>query len=150
MQKMQKHYQDKHPTVVLVFKLKQELLWEDFDPYKDSACSTPIFLDGNFMCITAHNNSRERSLKVMCEAFYVGKPKNEYFVNVKYEKGNFVQHKTLRAITMKDSSDKNGLDAVSNDEYNIEEFYASVPQKLLSLLVLKNKSLKHSFTFFTT
>lgn len=149
VQQMQKHYQEKHPATVLICKLKQELLWEGFDPLKDKLCNTPVFLDGNFMYMSECNSSRERGLKVICEAFYVGKPKTEYFVNVKYERGNFIQHKTIRAITMKDNSDKNGLDTVSRAEYNVEEFYMSVPQKLLSLLVLKNKSLKNSYTFFT-
>lgn len=120
-----------------------------FDPFTEIVSNTPVSLDDHFFYIVLYNDTKERNLKISCDAFYIGKPKINFYVSVKFEKESFVQQKTIHPVVMKGENDADGFSLTSETDENIQEFCMYVPQKFLSHFVNSNNKLEQFHTFFT-
>lgn len=141
---MVEHYEENHATTFLVRKCKQNMVWPDFDPCKDVTTNTPIFIYDHFFYVCLRNDASDKTLKITCDAFYVGKPEANYYLSVKFENGDFVQHKTIRPVTMKGEIDSDGLTMISATEENVKAFCMHVPQEFLCHFVSKENKLVNS------
>lgn len=87
---------------------------------KDQVYNIPLCIDGTFCYINEKFSCVQKSLSLIFEAFPVGRPEADYYVIVVFEKGNFVNKKTVKAIIMKGENDRSGLEVVTKQNGNVE------------------------------
>lgn len=122
--------------------------WPDFRPGEDVTVNTPAFLDGHFFYICRDYRSSEQHQYFTLEAFYVDKPMEEYFLSVRYERGNFVCSKTIKPIVMSGKSDLDGLGMICKTEVDSSDLFLKVSRNFLPVFVNEDKQLEFTYKLF--
>ncbi|XP_054270280.1 uncharacterized protein LOC128991432 [Macrosteles quadrilineatus] len=138
--KLMDHYKKEHHQWFLRYKANSTefLVWSNFDPEKRQHSPPLIFVFDNIFWFNENFNQNQKYLEITFEATPIGKLKNDYFVKVKVEKGDFLYASTLKASVVK------GCQKEENTNW---DNCMRIPQSSLSNLILE-RNFKYELKFF--
>lgn len=144
---MLSHFETNHPSFMMK-TMTAVKVWPDFLEDANTPRYTPVFLDGHYFYVPVKTDAIG-NLKFSVDVFFVGKPKGDYFLSVKLQKGHFVHHKTIKPIIRK-SVVENGTSNPTGANEDGHESSMIVPKSFLDRFVDQKGALEFSLTFFKT